>query len=73
MKWISVEDRLPNVGQETLIRIPVATRFNVENGSYKGNGTWLGAWCDRRGPSSAYKVTHWMPLPELPEDNDNEN
>ena len=64
--WISVEDRLPEVDQETLIRIPVCSRFNIENGKYLGKGTWLGGWCDRRGPNSAYKVTHWMPLPEPP-------
>lgn len=65
-KWISVEDRLPEAGQETLIRIPVCERFNIENGKYKGDGVWVGAWCDRRGNGQHYKVSHWMPKPPEP-------
>ena len=66
MEWISIDDKLPEVGQETLIRIPVTSHFNIENGKYKGSGSWVGAWCDRRGVGASYKVTHWMPLPVPP-------
>jgi len=65
-EWISIKDEMPEVGQETLIRIPVCGRFNIENGKYKGDGSWVGAWCDRRGSGAHYQVTHWVPLPEPP-------
>lgn len=66
MEWINIEDRLPEVGQETLIRIPVCNHFNIENGKYTGSGSWVGAWCDRRGVDASYKVTHWMSRPNEP-------
>ena len=67
MKWISIDDKWPELGQETLIRIPVTSHFNIENGKYMGGHMWIGAWCDRRGVGASYKVTHWMPRPEEPE------
>lgn len=66
MEWIDCKERMPELEQETLIRIPVGHYFNIENGKYKGDGNWVGAWCDRKGKDHAYKVTHWMPLPEPP-------
>ena len=66
-KWISVEDKLPDENQEVLILIPVVNRFNIENGIYRGDGIWSGAWCTRRGKGQSYKVSHWMPLPDAPE------
>lgn len=63
--WISVDDRLPEIGQECLIEIPVCGKFNLENGKYKGKGIWVGAWCDFRGKGCNYKVNRWMPLPSV--------
>lgn len=59
--WINIEEQLPKIGQECLIEIPVCERFNVENGKYKGDGVWVGAWCDSRGKGCNYKVTRWIP------------
>lgn len=61
--WISVDDKLPEIGQQCLIEIQVCDNFNIENGKYKGNGVWVGAWCDSRGNGCPYKVTRWMPRP----------
>lgn len=66
-KWISVKDMVPETGVEVLIRIPVCGYFNVENGSYRGEGKWYGAWCSSRGEGYAYKVTHWAEMPEAPQ------
>lgn len=66
-EWISVNERLPAIGDECLIRMPVCGRFNVENGRYKGDELWIGAWCDTRGKGRHYTVTHWMPLPPPPQ------
>lgn len=66
--WVKCSDRMPEIGQEVLIRIPVCEHFNIENGTYKGNGKFSGAWCSTRGEGCAYRVTEWMPLPAVPED-----
>lgn len=63
VEWIKCADRLPPVGVEVLIRIPVCGRFNVEGGSYQGDGKWYGAWCATHGNGKCYKVTQWAPMP----------
>ena len=62
-RLISIEDRMPEIGQECLIEIPVCDKFNLESARYKGNGVWVGAWCDFRGKGCTYNVTRWMPSP----------
>ncbi|WP_210461724.1 DUF551 domain-containing protein [Pantoea ananatis] len=64
--WVKCSDRYPNIGDEVLIRIPVCGSHNIENGKYKGEGKFIGAWCDNRGEGCAYAVTEWMPLPAAP-------
>jgi hypothetical protein len=66
MKWVDVDNEMPDIDQEVLILIPVANRSNIENGVYRGNGVFSGAWCTRRGEGQSYKVSHWMPRPKLP-------
>lgn len=66
MEWVKCSERMPKMGEKVLIRIPVSEHFNIENGRYKGDGVFIGAWFDSRGNGCAYKVTHWMPLPEPP-------
>lgn len=60
---ISIQDRLPEIGQECLIEIPVCNKFNIESARYKGDGIWVGAWYDFRGKGCNYKVARWMPSP----------
>ncbi len=67
-EWIKCSDEYPNIGEEVLIRIPVCHYYNIENGTYKGDGQFLGAWFHTRGKDRAYNVTHWMPLPAPPEE-----
>lgn len=67
MEWVKCSERMPNKGEPVLIRISCNSHFNIESGSYKGDGLWLGCWCDTYGKKgSAYQVAHWMPLPEPP-------
>lgn len=64
--WISVDERLPAVGQQVLIRIPVVNSFVIESARYSVEGVFVGAWCGSRGKGCGYSVTHWMPRPEEP-------
>lgn len=66
--WIKCSERLPEVGDKVLVRIPVCNYFNIENAEYKGDGRFLCAWFSTRGKGCAYDVTHWQPLPEPPKD-----
>lgn len=65
-EWISIKTNMPEPGDECLIRIPVCGYFNIENGKYRGDGLWSGAWCSTRGLGQSYRVSHWMPRPAEP-------
>ena len=62
-RWISVENRLPETSGDVII-------YFDRCGGEIGIG-WYGkkynAWVMNNGFMCCYKVTHWMPLPELPE------
>jgi len=53
MKWISVEEELPENGRRVLVRIDYGERQETE--VY----TWDRWW-------SMNSITHWMPLPPSP-------
>jgi hypothetical protein len=66
-EWISVKDRLPN--EET----PVITLYSgvVQHVTYWIiDGSWYPAHADEADetPVNSGVFTHWMPLPEPPED-----
>lgn len=59
-RWISVEDRLPDEDDKCL----VWNGHHIFVAIYWGDGVW-------KFDSYACEITHWMPLPEPPkEDND---
>lgn len=66
-EWISVEDRLPEIGEEVLVVdvdvSDVIVRVYSLNHDTKGY-----YWDDEGGWWNDFEcVTHWMPLPEPPE------
>lgn len=76
MNWISVKDRLPEDEGYYLVRVYYSDiehcAFEVY-GWYKGSfiywagGMELPVGINTHGENIPMKVTHWMPLPELPE------
>ena len=59
-RWIPVSERLPDRRRRVLCRLsyPDIEEIIVEN-QYYGNGMWM---------EESEAVTHWMPLPEPPEE-----
>lgn len=61
-KWISVEERLPEVGQEYMTFRQFDGTMEVLH--HKGDGVFGGL----EGLYVVYAITHWMPLPEPPKE-----
>lgn len=57
-EWISVKDRLPEDNQRVIAFIPTNDNAPIDADRFVCN-RWV-----RYG----WKVTHWMPLPELPKE-----
>ena len=67
-EWIPVTERLPEKGQEVLV---FDTRENWTGFAWlRPDETWTALGFDF--PFDLGEVTHWMPLPEPPEENDYE-
>lgn len=77
--WISVKDRLPDLYDFVLVFSdnkgsneprPMAIARNVnEYGVWDMLGTLdLGAYQDIEYNMDRYDITHWMPLPKLPQE-----
>nr|DAN80563.1 MAG TPA: Protein of unknown function (DUF551) [Caudoviricetes sp.] len=62
-KWIKCEDALPNYNNEVLVVAADNGNAEIRIGFYS-----LGTWYTYTDDDKLAKVTHWMPLPELPKD-----
>lgn len=64
-RWISVEERLPEDCEDVLVRIARGDASRIVC-AWLLNGEWryLNVRCD------GDRVTHWMPLPEPPEEDE---
>ena len=61
-RWISVEERLPEAGE----RVLCDCRANIyEVMKMRTDGDWV---CDTNHVYMHSFVTHWMPLPQAPEE-----
>ncbi len=61
MKWISVEDRLPDRTMKVIVARPKGKgEWCVMATKYYENGGFAYPW--------RHEPTHWMPLPEPPEE-----
>ena len=58
-RWIPVSERLPEDGKP----VWVCTIWNEQHSGFLIDGVWVGLFRDFREG----EITHWMPLPELPE------
>lgn len=58
--WISIKDKLPEKNQRVMCIFKESDGITTicEN-TYKGKGVWF---------SDGSTITHWMPLPDMPED-----
>ena len=64
-RWISVNDRLPEPFETVLVQMPLENPLpTVGWGFIKGDGEW---YCNHFNRDKD-EVTHWMPLPEPPEE-----
>ena len=62
--WISVEDKLPPLGQMVIVYREYAWGdVKVEQGCRDLNGWW------RVYGTRTKRITHWMPLPQPPKEN----
>ena len=61
--WISVKTRLPYGNEDVLVWVVWPTRAgNVDTSFLDEEGNWA------MGSAKRFEVTHWMPLPEGPEE-----
>jgi len=64
-QWISVKDRLPEIGEWVLINDPEVCQRVAPPSS---NWDWEFAWAtDHQSFYEPTDITHWMPLPKPPE------
>jgi hypothetical protein len=68
MKWIRVEDRLPEHHRNVLVFYSVGLSYSIAIGVIRD--TDCGELWFYLGDSSQinHHITHWMPLPEPPEE-----
>lgn len=67
MKWISVKDRMPGLGIKVLILNEYKQQFVANCESDVPLILYIECNCEEEG-TEALNVTHWMPLPKPPED-----
>ena len=67
-KWISVEERLPEMYEDGSADIVLVTDGQFIHMAAYSNEKWYFAECGEMKEPMFYKVTHWMPLPEPPKE-----
>lgn len=66
MEWISVNDRTPQVTGKYIccVEDKMGNRWSIPSDFSLEMKSWFGEYGEIKN-----KVTHWMPLPEPPENN----
>lgn len=72
-RWISVDDRLPNINERVLVYIPRPDNHNNIEIAYISVGDYDCPYWVLRDKSQFYStrfhyISQWMPLPEPPQD-----
>ena len=65
-EWISVKDRLPEDSNDGYADAVLVTDGFVQHMAYFVGGEWRFAESGEIKEPMWYRITHWMPLPELP-------
>ena len=65
MQWIRASERKPTEGEMVLVCCKSKAGYRSVNRAYYSDGFW-------HGSGSMAGVTHWMPLPDRPEEDENE-
>lgn len=65
--WVSVEDRLPEIGEPVLVYAPTEEdKIQVDHRCKTGHESgWSWDWC-MNTETFEHTVTHWQPLPAPP-------
>ena len=66
--WVSVEDRLPEDSNDGFADAVLVTDGFVQHMAYFVGGEWRFAESGEIKEPMWYRITHWMPLPLVPED-----
>lgn len=62
-KWINVKDSLPSKGIVLVTDgVDIATSYYIKNYAHSGEGRWG----ETASAIKEWNITHWMPLPNLP-------
>jgi hypothetical protein len=65
-EWISVEDRLPGIGEWVMVDGPaIVRRIDPPNSNWKKGYAWE---TDHDSYYDPDHFTHWMPLPDKPQE-----
>ena len=65
-EWISVKDRLPEDSNDGFADAVLVTDGFVQHMAYFVGGEWRFAESGEIKEPMWYRITHWMPMPELP-------
>ena len=65
-EWISVDDRLPKDSNDGFADAVLVTDGFVQHMAYFVGGEWRFAESGEIKEPMWYRITHWMPLPQLP-------
>lgn len=66
--WISVEERLPEAGEEVLLYNSHSVRHYEIGWLRKKKGDNKSKWAVSNGFIEDDDITHWMPIPNLPKE-----
>ena len=69
-KWISVQDRLPEAHDDGSVDAVLVTDGSVIHMAYFNHDTWHFCESGEMKEEMFYNVTHWMPLPEPPKEDE---
>ena len=66
--WISVEDKLPEAHEDGTVDAVLVTNGEFTHMAYFVRNKWRFCESGEMKEEMFYAVTHWMPLPEPPEE-----